>query len=101
VATPVLFIHGLWLHATSWEPWIARFREEGYDARAVGWPGDGPTVEASRKDPDAIGDHGIDDVVEHVAGIIAELPEPPILVGHSFGGRSPRSCSARTAPGPP
>jgi len=20
-ANPVVFIHGLWLHATSWEPW--------------------------------------------------------------------------------
>jgi pimeloyl-ACP methyl ester carboxylesterase len=82
----VLFIHGLWLHASSWEPWIDRFRKEGYEPQAPGWPGDGPTVDASRKDPDQIADHGIDDVVEHFAGIIEQLPEPPILVGHSFGG---------------
>ena len=82
----MLFIHGLWLHASSWDAWMPRFGERGYDVQAPGWPGDGPTVEASRKDPDAIGDHGIDDVVEHFAGIIDQLPEPPILVGHSFGG---------------
>jgi pimeloyl-ACP methyl ester carboxylesterase len=86
MGTPVLFIHGLWLHATSWEPWLARFREEGYEPLAPGWPGDGETVEASRSNPDAIGDHGIDDVVTHFAGIIEGLSEPPILVGHSFGG---------------
>ena len=86
MATPVLFIHGLWLHASSWDPWQTRFRDAGYDVDAPGWPGDGDTVEASRKDPDAIGDHGIDDVVEHFAGIIETLPEAPILVGHSFGG---------------
>src|SRR6478735_6241287 len=86
MGTPVLFIHGLWLHATSWEPWLARFREEGYEPLAPGWPGDGETVEASRANPDAIGDHGIDDVVAHFAGIIDGLSEPPILVGHSFGG---------------
>ena len=24
---PVLFIHGLWLHATSWNPWMEKFGE--------------------------------------------------------------------------
>ncbi|HEY3511010.1 MULTISPECIES: alpha/beta hydrolase [Kribbella] len=86
MGTSVLFIHGLWLHATSWEPWLERFRDEGYDAQAPGWPGDGETVEDSRRDPEAIADHGIDDVVAHFAGIIESLPEPPILIGHSFGG---------------
>lgn len=84
--TPVLFIHGLWLHSTSWEAWQRRFREEGYEPQAPGWPGDGETVEASRRDPDAIGDHGIDDVVAHYAALIEDLPERPVLVGHSFGG---------------
>jgi len=86
MATPVLFIHGLWLHASSWEPWAAPFEAAGYDTQAPGWPGDGPTVEASRENSEAIGDHGIDDVVEHFAAIIDTLPEAPILVGHSFGG---------------
>lgn len=86
MATPVLFIHGLWLHASSWEPWVHLFRDAGYDPVAPGWPGDGPTVEASRANAEAIGDHGIDDVTEHFARIVAELPSPPILVGHSFGG---------------
>jgi pimeloyl-ACP methyl ester carboxylesterase len=86
MATPVLFIHGLWLHASSWEPWQHRFRDAGYEPQAPGWPGDGDTVEASRANADAIADHGIDDVVEHFAGIIDGLDSLPILVGHSFGG---------------
>lgn len=86
MGTPVLFIHGLWLHASSWDPWMPMFQEAGYEPQAPGWPGDAATVEASREDPDAIGDHGIDDVVAHFAGIIEQLPTPPILVGHSFGG---------------
>jgi pimeloyl-ACP methyl ester carboxylesterase len=86
MATPVLFIHGLWLHATSWEPWIHLFRDAGYDPSAPGWPGDSDTVEASRANPESIGDHGIDDVVAHFSEIIDRLPTPPILIGHSFGG---------------
>jgi pimeloyl-ACP methyl ester carboxylesterase len=84
--TPVIFIHGLWLHATSWQPWIDLFRNEGYDPSAPGWPGDPDTVQEARANPESIADHGIDDVVEHYAAIIRELPALPILIGHSFGG---------------
>lgn len=34
---PVVFVHGLWLHADSWNPWIDRFREAGYSPIAPGW----------------------------------------------------------------
>ncbi|PJI94650.1 alpha/beta hydrolase [Luteimicrobium subarcticum] len=83
---PVLFIHGLWLHATSWDAWVERFAAAGYEASAPGWPGDHDTVGASREHADDIADHGIDDVVEHYARVIRDLPVRPILVGHSFGG---------------
>ncbi|ETK33457.1 alpha/beta hydrolase [Microbispora sp. ATCC PTA-5024] len=86
MSTPVIFIHGLWLHASSWTPWIDLFQEAGYAPSAPGWPGDGATVEESRANPEAIAGHGIDDVVEHYAKIINGLPERPILIGHSFGG---------------
>ncbi|WP_433891253.1 alpha/beta hydrolase [Streptomyces sp. CA-111067] len=84
--TPVLFIHGLWLHATSWTPWVDLFRSEGYAPAAPGWPGDPDTVPEARANPESIADHGIDDVVDHYAEIIGSLDAKPILVGHSFGG---------------
>lgn len=83
---PVYFIHGLWLHSASWQPWIDLFRQQGYDPSAPGWPGDPDTVAEARANPESIADHGIDDVVEHYAALIAELPAPPVLIGHSFGG---------------
>jgi pimeloyl-ACP methyl ester carboxylesterase len=84
--TPVLFVHGLWLHSDSWGSWVNAFREAGYDPSAPGWPGDSPTVDAARKHPEEVAGYGIDDVVAHYTEIIDRLETPPILVGHSFGG---------------
>ena len=51
---PVVFIHGLWLHATSWAPWQDLFAQAGYQPSAPGWPGDADTVEATRANPDNV-----------------------------------------------
>jgi non-heme chloroperoxidase len=83
---PVVFVHGLWLHTDSWQPWLARFSKDGYEASAPGWPGDSPTVELAREQPEKVAGYGIDAVVDHYARIIKRLPGKPILVGHSFGG---------------
>jgi pimeloyl-ACP methyl ester carboxylesterase len=85
-ATPVVFVHGLWLHASSWGAWVDRFTAEGYAPVAPGWPGDGETVAETRANPDRVAGDGIDDVVAHYAKIIEALPARPIVIGHSFGG---------------
>jgi len=85
-AVPVMFIHGLWLHASSWEPWMDVFTQAGYETSAPGWPGEANTVEGARANPDAIADQGIDDVVAHYSHIISRLSTKPVLIGHSFGG---------------
>jgi pimeloyl-ACP methyl ester carboxylesterase len=82
----IVFIHGLWLHASSWQPWMDLFSEWGYDPIAPGWPGEPDTVEEARANPDAVANLGIDDVTNHYAEIIDGLDRPPILIGHSFGG---------------
>jgi len=84
--TPVVFVHGLWLHADSWGAWIDRFKEAGYAPVAPGWPGDSATVEETRKNAEQVAGHGIDDVVQHYAAIVGELETKPIVIGHSFGG---------------
>jgi len=84
--TPVVFVHGLWLHADSWSPWVDLFREAGYVPQAPGWPGDAETAEETRARPDAVAGFGVGDVVGHYANIISGLDRTPIVVGHSFGG---------------
>jgi pimeloyl-ACP methyl ester carboxylesterase len=82
----VMFIHGLWLHSTSWAAWQEFFEAAGYETLAPEWPGTPDTVAAARESADTIADHGIDDVTMHYTAIIEQLDEPPILIGHSFGG---------------
>ena len=84
--TPVVFIHGLWLHAGSWDNWVRLFTARGYQTVAPGWPGDSDTVEQTRSNADALANRGIAEITDHFAEIIAELPATPIVVGHSFGG---------------
>ena len=84
--TPVLFIHGLWLHATSWQAWVDLFADNGYAPVAPGWPGEPDTVAEAREHPELVANVGIADITEHYADIIRGLDSKPIVVGHSFGG---------------
>jgi pimeloyl-ACP methyl ester carboxylesterase len=93
--TPVVFIHGLWLHATSWAPWMEFFRAAGYEPIAPGWPGEPDTVAAANENPDAVAGHGLDDISGHYAKIVEGLPAKPILIGHSFGGLLVQNLLAR------
>jgi pimeloyl-ACP methyl ester carboxylesterase len=83
---PVVFVHGLWIHPTSWQPWIEHFRAAGYDPTAPGWPGDPPTVEQANDNPDRFAGYGIEEIVEHHKRYIGGLEERPVIIGHSFGG---------------
>ncbi|MDM7832604.1 alpha/beta hydrolase [Cellulomonas edaphi] len=83
---PVVFIHGLWLHASSWQPWVDLFREHGYDPVAPGWPREAATVVEARERADDVANISIDEAVDHYAAVIAGLETPPVVIGHSFGG---------------
>ncbi len=36
----IIFIHGLWIHSSSWQPWMDFFNQHGYETLNPGWPGD-------------------------------------------------------------
>ena len=82
----IVLIHGLWLTPRSWEGWIDRYQQAGYNVIAPSWPGLEGEVEAVRKDPSPLKGLKLKTVVDHYDRIIRKLDSPPILMGHSFGG---------------
>jgi non-heme chloroperoxidase len=84
--TPVVFIHGLWLLPSSWDPWAAAFAQEGYAVLTPGWPDDPQTVEQARAHPEAFAGKSIGQVVDHLDAVLGGLERKPAVVGHSFGG---------------
>jgi len=83
---PVVFVHGLWLHAESWSNWVEYFRQNGYQATAASWPGDSETTEATRRNAGALAGYGVGEIADHIAKQLAAFDRRPILIGHSFGG---------------
>ncbi len=86
MAGTVVFIHGGWVTPACWDLFVSYFESRGYRCLAPAWPGKDRPIEEIRKDPSPLAGLGIDAIVDHYAGIVRALDEPPILVGHSFGG---------------
>jgi pimeloyl-ACP methyl ester carboxylesterase len=86
VPPPVLFIHGMWIHASSWQNWIDLFAANGFDASAPTWPGEDPTVVQSRAHAPGLAGVSMERLITHYADLIRDMPAQPILIGHSLGG---------------
>ncbi len=93
--TPVVFIHGLWLLASSWERWAALFEEAGYAPVAADWPDDPATVEEARANPQAFAGKSVGQVADHIAEVVGALNKKPAVVGHSFGGLIAQNIAGR------
>jgi pimeloyl-ACP methyl ester carboxylesterase len=95
--SPVVFIHGLWIHSDAWQPWVELYRSAGYNPIAPGWPGDSASADKTRKNPAAVADKGIDDIASGYLDVISRLPAKPIVIGHSFGGLIAQKLLAQDA----
>ncbi len=84
--TPVVFIHGLWLLAGSWQAWVDFFEENGYAALNPDWPDDPETVEGARANPDVLAKKTLGQVRDHTLEVIGGLRMKPAVIGHSTGG---------------
>ncbi len=85
--TSVLFLHGMYLNAASWQPWVEWAAAAGLDGHAISWPfHDGLPAERRRAIDPGLGHLTFGDVVAHCKQHIDSLPERPHVIGHSIGG---------------
>lgn len=82
----IVLVHGLWVTPLSWEPFKRFYENLGHRVLAPAWPGIEGSVADMRRDPSSFNGIGAGEVVDHYAKIIRALPEPPIIMGHSYGG---------------
>ena len=83
---PVVFIHGLWLLASSWDRWTDAVAQAGYAPLTPSWPDDPETVAEARADPQVFANKTVGQVADHVGEVIGKLTTQPAVIGHSFGG---------------
>jgi non-heme chloroperoxidase len=84
--TPIVFVHGLWLLASSWDRWAELFEEAGYIALTPGWPDDPDTVQEAAEHPEVFAHKSVGQIADHFEAVIRALTAKPAIVGHSFGG---------------
>jgi len=78
---PLLFVHGAYVGAWCWEEnFLDWFAERGFPSYAVSLRGHGGSAGHER-----LNDFGLADYAEDVALAAAQLPLPPVLIGHSMG----------------
>lgn len=79
---PILCVHGGYHGAWCWdEHFLPYFAQRGFEAHALSLRGHGQSA-----GHDNINQWRIADYVADVAQVIATLPAPPVLIGHSLGG---------------
>jgi alpha-beta hydrolase superfamily lysophospholipase len=85
---PLVLVHGLWVTARSWEDFVRPFQAAGYEVHTPTWPllGTATAEEIRARPPEGLGSLSVSAIVDHFEAYVRALPEPPLLVGHSFGG---------------
>ncbi|MDO9490121.1 MAG: alpha/beta fold hydrolase, partial [Sphingomonadaceae bacterium] len=76
----IVFVHGAWMTARSWDNFAAPFEAAGYTVHIPTWPGlDGRTAaELNAAPPAGLGGLRIGQIVDHYAAFIRNLAQPPI-----------------------
>lgn len=83
----IVLVHGAWMSPASWQGWVDRYEARGYAVLAPAWPHDDrPVADLRARPAPELADVGVPEIVAHYEAVVRGLDQPPILVGHSFGG---------------
>lgn len=85
----VLFVTGAFVTHHCWDQWKVYFEDRGYTNLAPAWPfKDGTAAELRARQPNDVdlARLTLEELVDHYADIAKNLPEKPIIIGHSLGG---------------
>lgn len=91
---PVLLIHGMWGTGSTWDVTESILSELGYDVHAPTLPGH----DEGHDQPARVATISVRDYVDFLERRANELPEKPIVIGHSMGGLLAQSLAARIQP---
>ena len=83
---PLMMIHGAWLTARSWENYAEYFGKRGFAVSAPEWPRKRGDVQEIREHAEDSAGLGVQEIVDHYEGLIQASDQPPVLIGHSYGG---------------
>jgi pimeloyl-ACP methyl ester carboxylesterase len=82
----VVFIHGAWVTPACWDKFIGFYTARGHRCIAPAWPRKDRSIAELRADPSPLASLGVEEIVDRYDRVIREQAEPPLLIGHSFGG---------------
>lgn len=78
----VVFVHGANVTSRCWERFRPRFEAAGYTCIAPDWPGlTGEPADLRATHPASLAGLGVEEIVDHYAAIVRDLPEPPCWWG--------------------
>lgn len=84
----VVFITGAFVHHSCWDEWKTYFENKGYQTISPPWPhkNDSPETLRNSLPNKAIAANRLAALTDYYDNIVRQLPEKPILIGHSIGG---------------
>lgn len=85
--TTIVFVHGMFQNARSWDNWANYFSRRGFNCVVESWPlHSGSPKDLRTTPPSGIGDLRLTEIIDQYADIVQKQREPVILIGHSVGG---------------
>ena len=84
----ILFVTGAFVTNRGWNEWKEYFESKGYTTYAPAWPHkEGIPEDLRKKHPDKeLAALTLEEVVDYYESFAKNLPEKPIIIGHSLGG---------------